>query len=1274
MMYKDLIHRIIFTVFIFCFCLEGIGADRLSNQHIVALAAGNDGYLWVGTRRGLNRFNGSTYKYYLQDDSLSLTSDRVLSLLPDTDNRLWVGTDAGINLITNSTVTRRSPSRFYPITSMVEYGKDYILYSCTHGLGLYDKSDGSTEIVFHSYDFIYGAQILVNYNNDILVAPIGQNNEFYVFDSSFEKKATVVVGRQGVINHMAIAYNGDILVAKEEGLTVLDGATYDELNEEDERFRKALGIDSDIHILFLERDENRSAIIMGIKDRGIYSMDSPEKGWNVKRILSDISLKGVDKATCLVKGNDIWLGTIPNGDIVYKTINDNYVLTEFNEIYGKDIIKRIQTWKDNLAVVACSRHIFLLNTITGSYRDVTPGKILDNEIITYSFIDRSGNLWLITNYSRISKYAVSWSGLSEEGSTRCDRARLVWEDSEGNLDILANTTVMTIDKNLNTVSTVQVNAKSEFLRFGTSTDDASYFVDAGNIYRLGKDKLFANMGYDIPMPNCLSVSNDGDLWVGTFNSGIYHISSKDGSVRRYTMEDGLPDNAIRSITTTNSFVWLSTRNTVTAINSEGHVSILPNVDLLNIDFIINGLATGSANQVILAGQYQVFEVFPREIDYTKVIPIDLDELHVNNKTYRNEGKIVLSHNENLLSFHYSAKDFAMGPQLNYSYMLVGHDNQWVNNGSGKDATYSNLKSGKYSFKVKVQTPNGAWQDPQTLCSFRIRPSFGWSIAARIFYLLFIVGGLMYIWNLSTKYRMSKQRLEFTEREKQMDEQLNKDKNDFFINISHEYRTPVTLIAGPVRELLESETLSEKDRHLASLIEGNAERLMKLTDQAAGFGSFTMDADKLHTTYSDLSSMVERVLSGFEYAFTEKNMTLEKDIPDTFYAQYDKDKVEKIVYNLVSNALKYTPEGGLVKVAVRSEETEGIEYATVSVSDTGIGISAENVDRIFERYERIEGKVDDKRPTGLGIGLSLVQYLATIHKGKVEMVPNTPKGSTFRFTFPSDSSSYTQKEIWKSTSSGLDSIEEGKETILVVEDSMEMREYICSLLSGTYNTLQASDGEAALLVLEQQIPDIIISDIMMPYKNGIELLKDIRSNKEYSHIPVVLLTAKNEVKAEVEGLENGADVFMKKPFDKNILMATLKNLTEKRSMIQRKFESETAETIAETVETVTLNSHDKIFLEKVYGLIDENISDESFNVTAIAQTLGMSRGSLFSKFKTLTGKSPQQFLGDYRLNKAKELLQTHEYNISEVAYKVGFSTLNSLSRAFKNKFGVPPSSI
>lgn len=1267
-------------------------SSELSNPTLTALAEGSDGYLWIGTRRGLNRFNGSTYKQYFQGDSAALSSDRIFSLCPDTDGRLWVGTEAGINLLRNSRVIRTSNPKFFPISDILNYDENRLILACQLGLQVYDKKTGESTTVFDAAQFSYSHFLVRLPDGSVAVA--GRNNqpEVAILGPNFSLIRILSMPRSGSISGMEAGPDGTLFVATDKGIHIWapDGR---EVLEKTSLIARQLG-ESPTQALFLETDPVSGRLVAGFSDLGLFEIDPGDL--SVRQILPTHRLNGIEKATALVTRDFLWISSNTFG--LFQIARDNrQSVIQLQGVGPNDFLTRLIPWSNNMALVQTQRKILLVNTVTGVGRDLTPEGYSPEKNISQSRMDRDGHLWVIYDYETIFEYEVLGDRLRQLSSWPVSGVRSIWENEDGSISFIQENRIHTIRNGER--SSRPISRNGEYWRVMPTSQGHTYFIEGDKIYRYTRDGLFLLLPLNIPAPNCLTEDAEGRVWIGSMNAGLYCYDPVQETVRELTVEDGLPDNSVRTVMADEKGLWVSFRNEIAFISQDlSQILPLPLDENIPLDFVSNACITGTGGQIIFGANQQLAVLSPKGTRIQRNLQVHLEGMLINNqeRDIPKDGQLVLPHDENLLMFYFSATDFEIGKQLNYAYKLEGHDSRWIHTGADKRAFYSNLGSGKYRFRVKVLTPDGTWHEEQQLLRIRIKSTPLLSTTAKLLYAIFGLALLGTIYLLWTRSRRNKERAERAEMEKVLGEQLSRDKTDFFMNISHEYRTPLSLIYGPARELSRNNELSEHDRHLVRLIERNTEKMMTLTEQIVNFDKFARSTDHLAVLRTDIGAKLTAIAGNFDFVREQRGLTVREELPENLMAWCDWDKIEKIFFNLFSNAFKYTPDGGTIEVSAtllpkeqaagryRLPETDYAgPYVEIRVGDSGIGIEPDQVKRIFERYERLGQKVGEKVPEGLGLGLNHVLYLIGLHRGAIRVDPNRPEGTVFSFVFPAEKEAYAGEEIWHEVpveASGKLSEPEpakaGNRTVnlLIVEDNAEMRTYLHDLFRTTCNIMLAGDGEEALRFIQTSAPDLIISGVMMPFKDGFQLCRELKESEEWCHVPVILLTAKSEMSDQLEGLGCGADAYLQKPFDPSYLQALVQNLLANRRRIQKLLKEHTAGDLADVLPDLQVNNHDKVFLEKIYGLIEEHLSEEDFNVSTLAAMMGMSRSGLFSKVKDLTGQSPQEFLINYRLSRARELLKTHEYNISEVAYKVGFSTLNGLSRAFKNKYGVPPSSV
>lgn len=563
-------------------------------------------------------------------------------------------------------------------------------------------------------------------------------------------------------------------------------------------------------------------------------------------------------------------------------------------------------------------------------------------------------------------------------------------------------------------------------------------------------------------------------------------------------------------------------------------------------------------------------------------------------------------------------------------------------------------------------------------------------AAWVFYIFFIPIIISYAVQFWHFWKNREQRM----RESEQQHELHEQHLHFVANISHEIRTPLTLISAPLKELVANNQLNAHDRELLGIMQRNVTRLNHLAEQILNSQKQGKDDRVLNETFGDISAFVEGIANNFRFYAHEKGLKLSFD-SQTNSAQgyFDMEKVEKIVSNLISNAIKYTPEGGEIVVRIMLNG----KNADIIVKDTGIGITGAKQREMFRRFNRLDVSVLNPTSKGFGVGLHYAQCLAFLHRGRLNYEPNVPCGSRFTLSIPykepigevvleEESAELRDSAVVETTnhdvSAHSSSIDESLPTILLTEDDYEMRGYIQMLLDEDYNVVIAGDGEEALDKLKLNVPDLVLSDVVMRRMDGFTLCQTIKESPDYGYLPVILITAKSDMDNRKHGIDCGADAYIGKPFDPYYLKSVIASVLENRQRIQRIIRNMTHvddEVLANeeeqnpTAEPI-ISERDREFLSAFHKQLSDRLEDSELNVNILASAMNLSYSTLYARVKELTGQSPQVFINTYRMNIAMELLRTHNYTVSEVCYKIGVTSPTNFARSFKKQFGVVPSSI
>ena len=633
--------------------------------------------------------------------------------------------------------------------------------------------------------------------------------------------------------------------------------------------------------------------------------------------------------------------------------------------------------------------------------------------------------------------------------------------------------------------------------------------------------------------------------------------------------------------------------------------------------------------------------------------------------------VKFSHNQSVFTIDFASLNLLAPENNQYAFILEGFEKEWNYVGRQHSATYTNLNPGRYTFKVKASNNDGVWNDKGISLDIVIMPAWWKTWMAKSVYLVFFILAIYYfrkntIISVNLKNELWREHLE-----KEKFEELNQLKNQFFTNISHELRTPLTLILGPLKKLI-SET---ENASPLQTIYRNASRLKMLVDQIMDFSKVENHMMKLNLDHKDIVEYMLTCSENFTELARQKNISLcFKSTISCYCCDFDADKIEKILSNILSNAIKNTPDGGSVIVNIDFEKLSGV--LIIDIADTGKGIDLSEINYIFDRF--FTSPKQSPEYSGTGIGLDLTKKLIELHKGTITVSSTLEKGSTFTVKLPFNSGK-AEFEVFEKMLTNSDTIQPLKinesihynftheKRILIIDDNAEMSDFIESILSDQYDVIKETDSSEALNDILNYMPDLIISDVMMPVINGFELVKQVRNDLRFSHIPIILLTAKVTVNDHITGYEAGADDYIYKPFDGEILKARLKNLILQKENLRKHFIGSNGIINPK----LKANNLDVKFIEEILNLIKTHFSEPEFNVNDIIEKMRMSRSIFYKKYKALSDQSINDLIRNFRLKKAAELLNSNQNTVSQVAYDCGFSDPAYFSKVFKEYYKISP---
>lgn len=1032
----------------------------------------------------------------------------------------------------------------------------------------------------------------------------------------------------------------------------------------------------------------------------------------------------------------MWVGTYKKGISYYSErlfkFEVNH-LTQFrqNKNFDEDVTVIENDHRGNLWIGTNGNGLIYMDRTTGEMKlyEHQPGKqsSLSNNVIVSLHCAHDGKLWIGTYTGGMNCFdGKSFTHYSHNpdnpNSISSDNIWAIQEDENGNiwLGTLGGglqclnpatgkfKTYQGLDKlSSNYISSLYMGKGDNTIYIGTAAginlfnrNTETFEQLEGN--RAGTQKLSNQNIHQIYL------DSRGLLWIPT-RDGLNIFDRKNDNIAVLRKSDGLADNFIFGIIEDdNKNMWITTANGVS--------SIIVNVDpktkeysyksynydeldgLQGREFNFRSITKTEQGEIIIGG-INGFNTFnPNNIKYNESIPqvvftdfqlfnneIKVDSAYNGNKILSSSisltDKIELEYKQNVFSVGFSGMNYILPEKSKYKYILEGFNSDWLPvDGNMHRVTYTNLTPGTYTLKVKAANSDGYWNENAAELKIVIHPPFWLSPIAYLIYLFIILGILWLARFQLLRNERNKFRIKQVELEAERQHELDDMKLRFFTNVSHELRTPLTLIISPLDNLIRHATNDDTKEKLL-LMRRNAIRLLNMVNQLLDFRKNDVKGHKLNLSTGDIIPLLRNICQSFA-EFSDK-----KSIRFTFISSieslimdFDEDKISKIMMNLLSNAFKFTPNGGSVQVHVSMlpESGNNPKQLQVNVTDTGEGIKDEDKERVFERFYQVNS---NSHASGSGIGLHLVREFVKLHDGDIYAQDNKDAGTIFTFTIPATlrnapSPTETKAPVEFTVLQLPEEMypEEKRNVtpdiplILIVDDNDDFRSFMKSSLINEYNVREATNGLEAWEMMPELQPDIIISDIMMPEIDGIELARRVKNDLRTSHIPLILLTARTAEEHKLEGLETGADDYLTKPFNFDILSLRIKKLLELRNLKQEKFRKQ----IDPVPSEITITSLDEKLIAKAIKYVEDNISRSELSVEELSRELGMSRVHLYKKLTTITGKTPVEFIRTIRLKRAAQFLQKSQMNISEIAYEVGFNNPKYFSKYFKDEFGILPS--
>ena len=1248
------------------FTADSVNPSSLSDNHITSICQDRTGRLWIGTLNGLNEMimdSSGQVKFIrcLSDpnDTNSLGGNGISAVCEGEEGVIWVGAGSGISRF--DTRTKRIARVLFTDKDAPDQSANSVQAICEDDNGLLWVGTTGGVIRFDTR-----TTALKQIRHD----PANPHS------LSSNSVMSLLVDKSGIL----------WVATPDAGLNAIDTETGQCI-----RFSRnptnARGL-SDNYVVGVYRDR-RGSIWVATMSGGINRYEKGKHQYiRIRREPGNPSGLSSDAVWQMVEDRRgaVWIGT-SEGLNVYDRRTGNfshYFHDSFNErslshSYAISVYDDI----DSAIWVGGIEGLTRIDPVTGSitrhyYEPFPPHNTSPNRI-SGIYRDPNGTLWLTTNdgpkivnlkekrFDDFLYFGVTTQILGDRDG------RTLWVATDGD-------------------GLLKIDLKTRHLKLFSNNPHDSTSISHNSVIALCEDP----------------VEPGRVLWVVTFGGGLNRFDKSAGTFTRFMETDGLADNQLYSMVFDGrGNLWLGTGKGLSRFDPKTRV--FRNYDARD------GITTGEANSrsLLRTSTGELFVGTPKGItifhpdslrDNPHIPPIVLTDFKITNKsiipgaphsplvkTITETKEIVLSYLDNMISVEFAALDYVMPDKNQYAYKLEGFDKDWIRSRNVRTATYTNLDPGKYIFHVKGSNNDGLWNEEGTSLTIIITPPWWKTTWANLAYVI-IVGTILYsVYRVRmNRLRLAHQlQLEHLEAEKM--HEVDHLKSRFFANISHEFRTPLTLILGPIQTWREK-THEEKEAKDLGMAERNARRLLRLINQLLDLSKLEAGAMKLQASRMDIVPLVKGIAYSFESSAGMRGVALNVVVEEEEIEVYcDRDMVEKILSNLLSNALKFTPEGGEVVVSIAFPTGDGC--VEIGVRDTGIGIPSDQLDKVFDRFYQVDAS-QTREHEGSGIGLALVKELVEVHHGTIQVDSEVGQGTTFTLRLPLGRSHLKDDEVVEVpviveptphevyVADAYKPVEDEKgETdsehakgdkliILIVEDNADVRAYIKGYLVPAYQVSEAQDGAEGIEKALEIIPDLIISDVMMPKKDGYEVCRTLKLDEKTSHIPIILLTAKAASENKIEGLEIGADDYLIKPFEPRELLARVRNLIDLRRKLRQRFSIRVPLKPGE----IAITSADDAFLQRVKAIVEKRMDDENFSVEEFASEICMSRSQLHRKITALTNLSAGDFIRYLRLHRAMDLLKSGTGSVSEIAYRVGFGDPSHFSKSFHKQFGFAPSEV
>ena len=1340
-------------------------AQGLSQGMIYALLQDKEGFLWIGTKEGLNRYDGYNFKVFTNDpyNRHSISSNNIRTLFEDSKGRIWAGAlDAGMNVYDKKTGkfhrllhqpgNSNSLSTNRILTATIELPDGRIMLAPANGkiniISLPDDYFGKDTIATITSLDIPGNGRAYGIGKDdkgnIWIGCV--DKKIFLFDPGTNSFEMICDGK---VFTAALFKAGKRIWGNRDVLSVDSFFVVRPFDTTGRMVPGAITKTRDDKIVIGEFGEPP----LGVGNSFFYNVGTWRPGMKIEQAISNTFTGALINLQLVMidRSGIIWSGTSGFGMNKY-----NLAASRFNHLLPGFSVRNILPIKQDLIFLGGWKDDRWIGRNGEGLNNPLPSELVANWYMNF-LVSKAGDYWIwkgrqIKIVSTVNEQQTTLVRFDRRGkklaefdisATGFDEKQPMLEDSRGHIWLCGvSGSLIRVEPSTGKVSSFNINqdgSRPPMLQNSLST---AFYEDGDGVFWMGTEEGFVRIEFkeksEAPIlkwysNNPASVnslnynyvscilddpSDKNYLWICTKGGGLNRLNKSTGDFLHLTAKNGLPNDVVYGIVTDSAGnIWGSTNKGIfclfapkTTGDQKWEFRNFSKSDGLQDDefntnayakFPDGRLAFGGVNGLNIFTPTEVLSSgFAPNVFITNILignqPVEPgDETGILKHAIEQTKSISLTHVQDILTLEFSALDLTAPLQNKYRYQMIGIDNDWVESGTRRSATYLHLPAGTYTFKVQGSNSQGQWSEKITELEVQVLPPWWRSWWAYLIYALLIALCIRAYFLFSVNRAKLRAQLNFEQLEAKRIKELDTVKTQLYTNITHEFRTPLTVILGMAQQVIRKP--EEHFKNGMDMIIRNGQHLLNLVNEMLDLSKLQMGKMQLQLVQGDIINFLRYVVESF-YSLAEgqqKQLHFLTDL-DTLQVAYDPEKIRQIIGNLLSNALKFTPEKGNIYITV-SEKLLPNEGSTVTliikVKDTGIGIPEDQLQHIFDRFYQLDNSAT-RKAEGTGIGLALTKELVKLMQGEIAAKsppPGASKGTEFTVVLPmlkgsiaEERNEYPEIQVQKAiaplqVAAAVEAARNQDITrplILLVEDNPDVVAYISSCLPD-YRLAVGKDGQEGFEIAKEIIPDLVITDVMMPFVDGFELCRKLRNDEYTSHIPVIMLTAKADIESKMEGLAHGADAYLEKPFHKEELLIRIKNLLELRKNLQQYYLKKEGSngkqpgTTAVAKETIIPNKIEDRFVQKVREAIEENLDNHEFTVEQLCKLIFMSHSQLHRKLDALTGCSPNKFIRIIRLNKAKELLMDPNASIGSIALDCGYNDPGYFGRVFKQEHGVTP---